>query len=109
MLRAPSRLNLFDGGPLGALADGDHDHERAHADDDAQGGEDGAQLVQAQVLQAQAEGFKQEVPHRRNEYTKNAAAMVFGDLGTVLGRRAIAFDGWGLLHDLALALGWPGG
>src|SRR5262249_6246295 len=57
-------VHLLAGFELGPIADSDHDNDCRHAEDDAQGGQQAAQLVQVKVLKPQAEGFVQEVQHQ---------------------------------------------
>ena len=64
MLVAPRAWMSRKRGLLVALADRHHHDHRRHAQDDAQAGEHAAQLVQAQVVQAEAECFEEEGQRR---------------------------------------------
>ena len=58
MLRRAELLDLLQRRALRPLADRDHDDDRGDAEDDAQRGQQAAQLVQPQVLQAEDGRFR---------------------------------------------------
>ena len=69
MVSRAQLLQLLQRVALCPFADRDHHDHRRHADDDAQRRQQTAQLMEPQVLEAQTEGFKQEIEHERRRTT----------------------------------------
>src|SRR5205814_3792604 len=71
----PELLDLLQRLALRPLADRDHDDHRGHAEDDAQRGEQAAQLVKAQVLQPQEERLGEEAEHRCSSVVRRTPSV----------------------------------